>query len=168
MATRHTSLSGRAESQHAARNIPKGPSDSKSRTHVVILVASSFRKWHDYRELGALQFLDAPAGVLPWGHAAGWPDMKPDKKREGKRTHSWHVDAEGVPQAPLCDTPGRLQRHRAIFSQLPVKGLLFTTANRPLHAVGSTARAELAYLLAGVGDCPHKANKFAVWWELVW
>ena len=132
---------------------------------VVILVASSFRKRHDYRGLWALQFLDAPAGALPWGHAAGWPDMKLKEKREGKRTHSWHVDAEGVLQAPLGDTPGRLQRHRAICSELPVKGLLFTPANRPLHAVGSTARAALAYLLAGVGGCPHTANKFAVWWE---
>ena len=105
-----------------------------------------------------------PPGAIPWGDAAGWPDVPSDVVNHdgsAKATHSWRLDVKGRPTAAAGDAPKTLQRHAAIANEKPVRVIVFNGS--AYKAPNTTAVTDLAWLLAGTG-CRPRGKKWATWY----
>ena len=105
--------------------------------------------------MNARALLYIPPGGVPWGDAAGWPDVTSTTKSSGgtpKPTHSWALDERGTPVVAVGEAPATMQRHGDIANTKPVWGLLFGLNPK----VTPEAQATLAYVLAGVGCRPKR------------
>ena len=125
-----------------------------ARGHRVVLAVAGV-EWQALRATGARKLLRLPAGSVPWGDATGWPDAPSARAASDGRpwaTHSWRVDARGVPTASAGDDPAALRRHCAIMNATAVDVVLYGGYVEPTP----TELAGLAWVLAGTGCRPHK------------
>ena len=101
-----------------------------------------------------------PAGQLPWGNAAGYPNPKAEKlsgtrRQKPKLSHMWYIDPDNVLHPPSDGEAGPMRRHHHIASAAAVTILCFdppflntTIPIRPTLTI--EAAYELADVFAGI------------------
>ena len=141
---------------------------SGHRPRNVVLIVSSARygKKH-FRTMGCAVLLTAPARVLVWGSAIGWPDWPNDEyARRGRQEpgrYEWHYDDFGAPCAPASQ-----HTTRRVMQGSPhaVTVALFPAADRAQWGVGLDASElnALAHVLAAVSVNPAaQADGWPIW-----